>query len=103
MAREELKTLTEQMFYILLALKEPMYGLELAEFVSNITEGQVELAPGTLYALLGRFETDGYIEQVHSESNRKTYTISEKGQELLDNELIRLNKMIQHYEQRDVI
>lgn len=100
MAREQLTVLTEQMFYILLVLKDEMYGLEIANSVKELTAGRITLAPGTLYALLGRFENDGYIDRVYRDSNRKVYKISEKGEKLLDDEVLRLEKMLVDYESR---
>ena len=64
MARKEFETLTPQMFYILLSLYEPICGLEIMEKVNEMTEGDVRVGAGTLYALLPRFENIGYI--VHS-------------------------------------
>ena len=56
MARKEFETLTPQMFYILLSLYEPICGLEIMEKVNEMTEGDVRVGAGTLYALLPRFE-----------------------------------------------
>ncbi len=100
MAREQLNVLTEQMFYILLVLKDEMYGLEIANEVNDLTYGRITLSPGTLYALLGRFEREGYIDRIYRDSKRKVYKISSKGEELLDEEVIRLEKMLVDYEKR---
>ena len=62
MARKEFETLTPQMFYILLSLYEPLCGLEIMEKVNEMTEGDVSVGAGTLYALLPRFENIGYIQ-----------------------------------------
>ncbi len=94
MPREELKTLSEPMFYILLALYEPRYGLEISNYISEITEGRIILPPGTLYGLLSRFEQENYIELVKSKSKRKVYLITELGQALLHDEYSRIQKMI---------
>ncbi len=102
MAREQLTTLTEQMFYILLALKEPMYGLEISEYISNMTSGRVELPPGTLYALLNRFEKERYITMVSMLSKRKVYQISELGEKLLADEYARIGMMISDYDKRSL-
>ncbi len=98
MAREQLTVLTEQMFYILLVLKDEMYGLEIANAVAELTSSRITLSPGTLYALLSRFESEGYIDRVYRDSNRKIYKISDKGEALLDAEVLRLEKMLVDYE-----
>ena len=52
MPREKFKTLTEQMFYVLLALTEECCGMDIMEKVSQITDGRVKVGSGTLYNLL---------------------------------------------------
>ena len=56
MARKEFETLTPQMFYILLSLYEPIWGLEMREKVNEMTEGDVRGGALTLNALLPRCE-----------------------------------------------
>lgn len=90
MAREQLKTLTEPMYYILLSLNEERYGYEIMKYINEFTEGRVEVGPGTLYALLGRFENEKIIEKVSTENRRKNYIITDFGRELLEEERQRL-------------
>lgn len=97
MAREQFDTLTEQMFYILLCLQTPKYGLKIAHEIRKLTNKRVNIGPGTLYGLLGRFENEGFIEIVPSNSNRKIYRITNLGLELLNTELDRLKKLIKDY------
>ena len=54
MAREQLQTLTEPMYYILLALLEECCGVDIMEKVKELSGGRVRVGPGTLYAMLGR-------------------------------------------------
>ena len=84
MARKEFETLTPQMFYILLSLYEPICGLEIMEKVNEMTEGDVRVGAGTLYALLPRFENIGYIQLLKEENKRKIYIINQKGKERLE-------------------
>ena len=54
MAKQPLKSLTESMFYVLLALwRQERCGTEIAAYVRELTAGRVALGPGTLYAILG--------------------------------------------------
>ena len=76
--RKEFETLTPQMFYILLSLYEPICGLEIMEKVNEMTEGDVRVGAGTLYALLPRFENIGYIQLLKEENKRKIYIITQK-------------------------
>lgn len=52
MAHKKLGTLSEQMYYVLLVLREERCGAQIAEAVDALTQHRVSLGPGTLYALL---------------------------------------------------
>lgn len=95
MAREQLKTLTAPMYYILLSLNEEKYGYEIMQFIENLTKGRVIVGPGTLYALLSRFENEDIIKLVSNEERRKTYIITSYGRDLLEEERERLLKLIE--------
>nr|WP_315024782.1 PadR family transcriptional regulator [uncultured Aminipila sp.] len=94
MAREQLKTLTEPMYYVLLSLIKENHGYGIMQMISELTEGRVAVGAGTLYALLGRFEKEEIIFQVAEENRRKIYKLTEKGQDILQEEFQRLNKMV---------
>lgn len=94
MAREQLKTLTEPMYYVLLSLIKENHGYGIMQMISELTEGRVAVGAGTLYALLGRFEKEEIIFQIAEENRRKIYKLTEKGQNILQEELQRLNKMV---------
>jgi hypothetical protein len=44
------------MYYILLALTEECCGVDIMERVKTISHGRVTVGPGTLYAMLAKFE-----------------------------------------------
>jgi len=94
MAREQLKTLTEQMYYILLSLMNPRHGYGIMQDVEEKTKGRVKIGAGTLYNLLSRFEEENIIEQISEEDRRKTYIITEKGLDILKEEYQRLMQLI---------
>ena len=52
MAREQFQSLTEQMYYILLALLEPRCGVDISQKAMEISRGRMQIGPGTLYTLL---------------------------------------------------
>lgn len=97
MAREQLKTLTEPMYYILLALREERYGYEIMKFIAEFTSDRVNVGPGTLYALLSRFEEENIIEQISIEDRRKNYIITAKGMEILEEERKRLMILVEDW------
>lgn len=95
MARTQLKTLTEPMYYILLSLLKENHGYGIMQMVSELTGGRVVIGAGTLYSLLSRFENEGIITQVAEENRRKIYKITELGSELLREEYTRLNLLVE--------
>ena len=94
MAREQLKTLTESMYYILLTLLKPQHGYGIMQEVDHLTKGRVKVGAGTLYNLLSRFEEEEIITQVVEENRKKVYLISEKGLAILRAEHQRLNQLV---------
>lgn len=94
MARKKLDTLTEQMYYLLLALHEPGHGYAIMERVGEMTNGQLQIGPGTLYTLLSRFESEWVIQLHHVEENRKIYCLTDRGRQLLQQEYDRLRRLV---------
>ncbi len=95
MARKALETLTESMFYVLMALKQgPMCGIDIAAFIDRITHDRVTLGPATLYTILGRFEKEGYIREIAVSGRKRTYEITQAGSSAYDEEIIRLQSCL---------
>ena len=94
MAREQFQTLTEPMYYILLALTEECCGVDIMEKVKTISQGRVLVGPGTLYAMLAKFEENGVIRMTTSEGRKKSYIITDVGREMLQKEYDRLLVMV---------
>lgn len=95
MAREQYQSLTEQMYYILLALLEPRCGVDISARAEEISRQRVQIGPGTLYTLLGKFESEGMIREVRNEGRRRYYQITEKGLEMLKKEYRRLQLLVE--------
>ncbi|MCR4640543.1 MAG: PadR family transcriptional regulator [Lachnospiraceae bacterium] len=98
MARTKYKTLTEQMFYILICLKEECCGIDIMDLVSQITDGRVSIGPGTLYALLGDFVKQGFIRETAVEGRKRSYILTDAGREALRDEYERLKAEVLDYE-----
>ena len=94
MAREQFQTLTEPMYYVLLALTEECCGVDIMEKVKKISCGRVLVGAGTLYAMLAKFEENGVIKLTASEGRKKSYVITEMGREMLEKEYDRLLVMV---------
>ena len=85
--------MTETGFYILFCLQKEMHGYNITQKVKEMTEGQVEIGPGTMYGTLGKMEKDGLIEFVREEEKRKLYKITPLGQEVLQLEIARIKRL----------
>jgi DNA-binding PadR family transcriptional regulator len=98
MPREKFQTLTEQMYYILLVLREECYGMDIMTRIQWMTNERVMVGPGTLYNLLEQFEQAHMIRETKVEGRKRSYIITETGLEALQREYHRLNRMIFDYE-----
>ena len=94
MAREQLQTLTDPMYYILLALTQECCGVDIMEKVRALSHGRVAVGPGTLYAMLAKFEEKDIIRLTAADGRRKSYVITDAGREELRKEYIRLQTLV---------
>ena len=97
MPRERFKTLTEQMFYILLCLQEERRGMDILEMVRAFTNGRVNIGSGTLYDLLEQFLKEGAIEETKAEGRRRSYLLTDYGRRTLDQEYQRIQAQAADY------
>lgn len=97
MAREKFQTLTEQMFYILVCLRQERCGVDVMAQVEEMTRGRVVIGPGTLYNLLESFLTAGMIEEMAVEGRRRSYRITAAGEQALAEEARRLETLLEDY------
>ena len=97
MPRAKFHTLTEQMFYVLLCLKEECYGLDILDRVPAMTGNRVSVGSGTLYNLLEQFLTEGMIVETKVEGRRRSYILTDKGKEMLDKEYQRIQAQAEDY------
>ena len=84
-------------FFILSALaEEPRHGYGVIQRVVELSDGDVRLAPGTLYGALERLHEDGWIvpdrEEVESGRRRRYYRLEGPGREALQAEVGRLRR-----------
>ena len=97
MPREKFRTLTEQMFYVLLCLKNECYGMDILDRVPTMTNGRVTVGSGTLYNLLEQFLDAGMIMETKVQGRRRSYLLTEKGKDMLDAEYDRIVAQAQDY------
>ena len=95
MPKKAMDTLTESMFYVLMALMTgPMCGIDIAAFIENRTKGRLQMGPATLYTILGKFEKEKYIRDTAVEGRKRTSEITGKGFEAYREELKRLKQCV---------
>lgn len=95
MPKRSMDTLTESMFYVLMALMEkPMCGIDIADFIEKRTKHRLQMGPATLYTILGKFEKEGYIREIQVEGRKRTYEIMGKGFDAYREELRRLKQCV---------
>ena len=85
--------MTETAFFILLCLRKPNHGYGVVQMVEKMTEGAIKLAPGTMYGSLSKMEKDNVIRFIREEEKRKIYQITELGNEVLQLELKRIERL----------
>jgi len=85
--------LTEATYYIMLSLVEPLHGYGVMQKVKEISQGTVKVGPGTLYGVFSNLEKEALIVKVAEEERRKCYTLTPKGQQVLLEQIERLEIM----------
>ena len=92
--------LTEAIYYILLALQEPLHGYGIMQKTSAMSKGRLILSAGTLYGAISNLLEKGWIlpcgESSDTEGRRKLYQITDKGQEVLLAEFQRLEELVEN-------
>ncbi len=97
MARVKFHTLTEQMFYALLCLREECCGMDILDRVPAMTGDRVKIGSGTLYTLLEQFLAAEMIRETRAEGRRRSYILTDKGREMLSEECRRLERQLDDY------
>ena len=92
--------LTEAIYYILLALQEPLHGYGIMQKTSAMSKGRLILSAGTLYGAISNLLEKGWLlpcgESSDTDGRRKLYQITDKGQEVLLAEFQRLEELVEN-------
>ena len=88
--------LTEGVYYILLALHQPLHGYGIMQQVEQMSKGRVVLAAGTLYGALNNLVARGWIVALPmaTDSRRKSYQITTLGKQMVEAEIARLQELL---------
>ena len=87
--------MTEAMYYVLLALMRPNHGYQLMQSITEVSNGRLKMGPGTLYGVLSRMHKEGLIYLSQDDGRRKTYGITDFGEQALKMEYSRLKAVIE--------
>lgn len=88
--------LTEAVFYILLALHEPMHGYRIMQTVRELSHERVDLGAGTLYGAINTLLDKKWIQPVPGvlDSRKKEYEITGLGKGIVESEIKRLEELL---------
>lgn len=95
--------------HILMALSEgSLHGLGIADRVEDASEGVIQLGPGTLYRSLDEMQEADLIEkteppEANVDPRRKYYRITPQGRALLQAEMERFQRLVEHARARNVL
>ncbi|WP_407081783.1 PadR family transcriptional regulator [Psychrobacillus antarcticus] len=94
----EHQPLTEAVYYILLALHTPMHGYAIMQFTKEISNGRMNLGPGTLYGAIKTMLEKRWIQAVETEadSRKKEYEVTLIGKQVVQNEMERLQELVKN-------
>jgi DNA-binding PadR family transcriptional regulator len=107
---EELAPLSPQVFHVLLALADrPRHGYGILLEVEERTAGATRLGTGTLYSIVKRLRTDGWIEETDAppgeddDPRRRHYRLTTTGRNALACEARRLQALVRQAGRKAVL
>ncbi|CEG23781.1 Transcriptional regulator PadR-like family protein [Planococcus massiliensis] len=93
-----MQALSESTYLVLLALtKKPLHGYGIIKKIEKYSDGELVLAPGTLYGVLTNLQKQKLIELVAAEKEsrqKKIYRLTTEGQAVVELEYLRFKKML---------
>lgn len=92
----EEEILTDSTYYILITLVKPMHGYGIMQEVQELSRGETVIGPASLYTILKKLQDADLIELQDDEERRKTYNLTQKGEEILKKDIKRRIAMVEH-------
>ena len=93
-----LKGMLKPIILKLLLEKDRLYGYQMTQLVSEITNGQFELTFGALYPILHKLELEGLVRteaEIINNRNRIYYSIAPKGRNKAKEKVDELEGVVQ--------
>lgn len=108
---DDLLPLTPAVFHILLALADgERHGYDIMRAVESLTEGKMQMGPGTLYGSIKRMLRDGLIAETDErpdpeldDSRRRYYELTAFGRQVLAAESNRLARLVEVARQMNLL
>jgi DNA-binding PadR family transcriptional regulator len=92
--------LTDSTYYVLITLVKPIHGYGIMQEVKEFSAGEVVIGPASLYTILKKLQDADLIKlQEDDEERRKTYTLTDKGREILKKDIKRRMVMVEYGKQ----
>jgi DNA-binding PadR family transcriptional regulator len=108
---EDLLPLTPAVFHILLVLADQeRHGYDIMREVAAISDGRLQMGPGTLYGSIKRMlplgliaESDERPDPELDDSRRRYYRLTDQGRKVLTAEAERLARLVETARRKDVL
>ncbi len=75
--------LSDSVYVILLVLLKPQHGYGIMKEISEITSGEMEIGPASMYTNLKKLQKAGFITLTENSDRKKVYQITAKGKKAL--------------------
>ncbi|HDR7646901.1 MULTISPECIES: PadR family transcriptional regulator [Bacillus] len=86
--------LTDSMFYIMAALIKPRHGYAIMSLIEETTNGAITIGPASMYTIIKKLLKQEWIYLYDgSDSRRKTYLLTDKGREVLEED-VKIRKLM---------
>ena len=92
-------------FHVLIALLDgPRHGYGIMQDVGELTAGELQLGPGTLYSAIKRLLREGLIEECDADAERRRcYRLTRKGRSVAAEETQRLSELVRAARKRGLL
>ena len=96
---------TRAEFHVLLALLDgPRHGYGLMQDVEELSSGQLQIGPGTLYTAIKRLRTSGLISECDADADRRRcYKLTRKGKNVVEEEARRMSDLVRLARKRGLL
>lgn len=95
MPKRAFDTLSEPMFYVLMALHtDALCGADIASWIARKTNNRITIGPGTLYTILPKLCDEDITREISTDGRKRTYELTEKGRTLYRTECTRLRQCV---------